>query len=258
MAHITSSANTLTEAPQKDAASKPSSAHQPDARPCILGKALALSSVVVGLSALWGMYDALAGAPRVWSLLGFEIVTLIASVFGVMTGIKPPAHARALAAYNLALTVFVAATLGRFSAIATRATTALSGSQIADSLLTDYMFVFRLVMSLFIALLATAMAFGHDKRSWKKLVVGIVLAIPVIGTFIWIAGPGKTWLLSGQTAAAATVRMIVGVVGGVVLTILLAASAQSITSAFVSRMEPLPLPQKPARKKQSKKPTKKA
>ncbi len=257
MAHTSTPANPAEDSPAAETASTPST-HQANARPSILGKALALSSIVVGLSAIWGIYDAIAGSPRVWGLLGFETVTLIAAIFGVTTGIKPPAKAQSLAAYNLALTIFVAATLGRFSAIATRATTPLSESQIATSLFSDSMFSFRIVMALFIAQIATAMAFGHDRKSWKKLIVGIVLAVPVIGTFAWIAGPGKDWLLSGQTASAGMLRMIVGVVGGVVLTILLAASVQAITSAFVSRMEPLPLPEKPARKKTSQKPTKQA
>ena len=220
---------------------------------------LAVVSIVIGLSALWGIYESLSGPTRILGLLGFESVTLVACVFGVLTGFGRFHGARSLAAFNIALTIFVATTLGRFNAIATHAQTTLSEGQIVSKLLHDPMLELRFAAAALIGVLAVVMAFGPARTSWKKLGIGIGLGIPVLAAFVWLAGPGKTWLLAGDTAGSSMLRMVVGVIGGVLLTILTASSIEEIVDSFAVRLPALPTPTRtPARKKARPKPIKKA
>ena len=47
---------------------------------------LAVVSIVIGMSAVWGIYETRSGPTRILGLLGFESVTRVSCVFGVWTG----------------------------------------------------------------------------------------------------------------------------------------------------------------------------
>lgn len=227
----------------------PETEHSKPATETRLRHAVLAVSVLVGLSALWGGYEAVAVEPKVWGLFGFEAVTLVAAGLGVLVGLGRPREAPALSAACIGATVFAAATLGRFSAIVTRSDSTFSGGQAVTRLLRDPMFDGRLVAAAVLMLIAVMLAFGTDRRSWRKFVTGIVLAVPVVAAGAWLAGPGKSWLLEGETAGGSMVRVLVGVFGGLALTLMAAASVHQTVRAFEIRLPEPPSTQRQTRGK---------
>ncbi len=201
---------------------------------------LALSALV-GLSAVWGAVDAVAREPRVWGLFGFEVVTLIAAALGVFVGLGRPREAPALGAACVGATFFAAATLGRFSAIVTRAEGTLSESQAVGRLLRDPVFDGRLLAAGAIGAIAVVFALGADRRAWRRLLLGVAMAIPVVAVTGWLLlGSGLNWLLAPAESFGGIVRIVVSVLGGVALAILASVAVHSVITAFESRLPPWP------------------
>lgn len=196
-------------------------------------------SVLVGLTAAWGAIDAVRDEPRVWGLLGFEVVTLATAALGIMLGLGRPREAPSLGAACVGATFFAAATLGRFSAIVTRSNGTVSESQAVRMLFKDPMFEGRVAAAALLLLVAAMLALGADKRAWKRFVTGIGLAIPVLAALVWLLGPGMDWLVAPVESTAGLVRVVVGLVGGLGVIILASASVDRIIRAFQDRLPPL-------------------
>ena len=196
-------------------------------------------SAAVGLSALWGAWDAIGREPRVWALFGFEIVTLAASVLGVLVGLGRFREAPALSAFSIAGAVFASATLGRFSAIVTRATDAGSEGQALRQMLKDPMFDARFCASVVLAALALCLAFGKDNRSWRKLIAGVCAAVPVLAALLWMMGSGREWLLAPVDNAADIARVVGSLLGGLALVVLASMAVHLIVRAFEVRLAPV-------------------
>lgn len=230
------------------------------------GKALRLLvlgvSVLVGLTALWGIFDALQGTPRVWGLLGFEVVTVATAVLGIFVGLGKPREAPGLAAACIGATFFAAATLGRFSAIVTRAESAISEGQAVRLLLRDPMFEGRFVAALVLLVIAACFALGNDRAAWRKLVLGGVLVVPVLASLAWLAGSGLDWLIAPVESSGGLVRVVAAAVGGVGLIIAASIAVHLVIRAFEDRLPLLGAGAcggaKPSRKTGGAKPTKSA
>lgn len=201
-------------------------------------------SLLVGLTAAWGAIDAVRTEPKVWGLLGFEAVTLVTAALGVLVGLGRPRESPALAAACIGATVFAAATLGRFSAIVTRAQETVSEGQAVRLLIRDGMFEGRLAAALLLVAVAVVLALGADRRAWRRLVVGAVMAVPVLAALVWLVGPGLSWLVAPVESSAGLVRVVLALVGGLAITILAAAAADQVIRAFQDRLPPLGAPRK--------------
>lgn len=209
-------------------------------RPIRIG-VLVVSAIVL-LSAMWGAWDAVAHNPKVWALLGFEIVTLVAGVLGVMVGIGKFREAPALSVFSAAGVVFAAAMLGRFSAIVTRTPDAGSGTQAVRHLLRDPMFDGRMIAVGVFGVLALFLAFGRDGRSWRLLAGGIVAAGLVLSGLIWAMGRGRSWILAPVETAADIARVIGSLVGALVLVVLASIAVHLLVRAFELRLPPIRVP----------------
>lgn len=196
-------------------------------------------SAAVGLSAVWGAWDAVGREPRVWALFGFEIITLAASVIGVLVGLGKFREAPALSAFSIAGTVFASATLGRFSAIVTRAADAGSEGQAVRQMLKDPVFDARFLASVVLGALALSLALGKDSRSWSKLAGGIGAALPVLATLVWMLGSGRAWLLAPVENASDIARVVGALLGGLALVVLASMAVHLVVRAFEVRLEPV-------------------
>ncbi len=194
---------------------------------------------LVGLTALWGIFDAVGGEPRVWGLLGFEVVTLVTAALGVFVGLGRPREAPGLASATIGATVFAAGTLGRFSAIMTRAEGALSEGQAVRALVRDPMFDGRLVAAIVLLAVGACFVLGSDRAAWRKLVIGSVLLIPVLGAGLWLSGSGLDWLMAPVESSGGLVRVVGAAVGGVGLMIAASVSIHLVIRAFEGRLPPL-------------------
>ena len=205
----------------------------------LLRRVVLVVCLLVGLSALWGAFDAVRMEPRVWGLLGFEAVTIVTAGLGVLVGLGRPREAPSLAAACLGATVFASATLGRFSAIVTRAEGTITEGQAVRQLAKDLMFEGRLVAAIALAAVAVLLALQNDRRAWKRLFVCVGMAIPVLGALVWLVGPGLKWLLAPVESTAGLVRVVLALVGGLGVTILGSAAVDQVIRAFQDRLPPL-------------------
>lgn len=215
----------------------PPTRHAPSRRPLRL--VVVAVCALVGLSALWGGFDAIRGEPRVWGLLGFEIVTLAAAGLGVLVGLGRPREAPGLALACVGASVFAAATLGRFSAIVTRAAGTVSEGQAVRQLVRDPVFDSRLAAAGVLVVIAVFLALGSDRTAWKRLAVGAGLLVPVVGALGWLFGPGMNWLVSPVESSGGVARIAVGLVGGIGLTIVAAVGIHQVIGAFEAGLPPL-------------------
>ncbi|HZW09696.1 MAG TPA: hypothetical protein VFF69_07315 [Phycisphaerales bacterium] len=198
-------------------------------------------AALVGASAVWGMSDAVMREPPVWGFLGFEAVTLIAAVIGILLGLGRPREAPALAAACVGATIFAAATLGRFSAIVTRSDGTVSEGQALARLVRDPVFDGRVLAAAVFVGAAVVFALGGDRRAWRRLIVGALLAAPVLAVGAWLLmGSGLNWLMAPVESFGGAVRIVVAVVGALALAILASVSAHSVIGAFESRLPPWP------------------
>ncbi len=196
-------------------------------------------SALVAASALWGVWDAVGREPQVWALLGFEIVTFVAGVLGVLVGLGRFREAPALSVFAVAGTVFASAMLGRFSAIVTRSADAGSGVQAVRQMLKDPMFDGRMLAVGAFGVLALCLAFGRDRRSWRTLASGIVLAGMVLASLAWAMGAGRAWLLAPVETAVDVARVIGSLLGGLVVVVLAAVAVHLVVRSFELRLPPL-------------------
>ena len=194
---------------------------------------------LVWLSALWGVSDAIRGEPRVWGLLGFEIVTLAAAGLGVLVGLGRPREAPGLALACVGASIFAAATLGRFSAIVTRAAGTVSEGQAVRQLVRDPVFDSRLVAAGVLVAIAVFLALGSDRGAWRRLAIGAGLLVPVVAALGWLFGPGMNWLVSPVESSGGVARIAVGLVGGIGLTITAAVGIHQVIGAFEVGLPPL-------------------
>ncbi|VAX42590.1 hypothetical protein MNBD_PLANCTO03-1644 [hydrothermal vent metagenome] len=194
---------------------------------------------LVGLTALWGILDAVRVEPRVWGLLGFEVVTVVTAGLGILVGLGKPREAPGLSAGCIAATIFAAATLGRFSAIVTRAESAISEGQAVRLLFRDVMFEGRFVAAAVLLAVAACFALGRDWAAWRKLVIGGVLLVPVLGAFVWLTGPGLGWLMAPVESSGGLVRVVGAFIGGIGLVIAASVSVHLVIRAFEDRLPPL-------------------
>lgn len=194
---------------------------------------------LVALSGAWGLIDAVRGEPRVWGLLGFEVVTLAAAVLGVLVGMGRPREAPGLGVACVAATIFAAATLGRFSAIVTRSAETVSEGQAVGLLLRDPVFEGRAVAAIVLGAIAVCFALGGNRAAWKRLAIGAGLLVPVVAASGWALGPGMGWLIAPVESFGGVVRVVVALIGGVVLTLVGSVGVHQVIGAFEASLPPL-------------------
>lgn len=198
-------------------------------------------SAIVGLSAVWGLWDSVATQPRVWGWFGFEAVTLVASVLGVLVGLGRPREAPALGTACVAGAVFASATLGRFSAIVTRSAESVSEAQAVRMLVRDPVFDGRILAAAALGALALVLALRDDGRAWKKLGLGVAAGLPVVVVLYWaLAAGGTQWLLAPVETAADVARVVGSLLGGLALVVLASMAVHLVVGAFEVRLPALP------------------
>ncbi len=133
-----------------------------------------LVSVVVGLSALPGMYLAtghLGGFA--WGIFGFEALTILAAVFGVLVGLGKFRDGFALALACLAGTILVAAVFG----IRVDARPKIGDDPTLQPWI-NRMLALRMAVVFGYAALASLAVFARDRRCWVSAMRSMACLIP--------------------------------------------------------------------------------
>jgi hypothetical protein len=185
-----------------------------------------LTCAAVGLSALAGIVVSLLlgkivpGAKPAWTMLGFEIITLVSAVLGVLFAAGRFRDAPAMALVCVAGTVFSAAVcahigvhgeLGRFSIVP------LTGG--------------RVLAAALLAALGGTCVLVRDPASWRVFLKGAILGLPMlIGVGVLAATRGaiidRLGAL-GSTGKIAVIGVYALVAGG-----MLCASVEFVVRAF--------------------------
>ncbi|MEM1329274.1 MAG: hypothetical protein AAGG07_01805 [Planctomycetota bacterium] len=170
-----------------------------------------LMGALVGVSGLWGLFQALTAEVTAWIPAGFETVTVAAAAFCVLTGLGRFRDGPAMSLGVSAGTIAVAAGFGRLAVL----------TDIGDTL-RDPTLVGRVMASALIAIVASVAVFARHSGSWPAFFRGVILsAIAVVG-----AGAGFWLLTRGPLSglmedslrpfgwlAAAIVAVVFGLVG---------------------------------------------
>lgn len=183
----------------------------------VVSSLLMLSALVVGGRLL---LDAIGGVNQNWPGLGFEAITILGCMFGVLTGLGRFREGPAMALACVLGTVLISAGLGRLSAVQTPA-----------AVLADPWFLARTALVGVLALVATVAVVSRHPKGWKTLLIGSVLGI--LGGSGLIGGYLAWGTLGGSGGALGTVlRTLVGLTGAVAVAGLLCAAVHFTVRAF--------------------------
>jgi hypothetical protein len=173
------------------------------------------------VSALGGCVEALFLQEKVaWSLLGFELVILVAGTIGVLLGLGRFRQGPALALVCVAGTVLVGTGLGRLSVLAN-----------PRAVLVDPWFVTRFLAATALVALATLCVFSRSPgKSWRSFIWSVVLGVPVL-VMLGVLWKGRG-LLAPLDSAPEAVRVAVALLGFLLMIGLVSASVHMLIRAF--------------------------
>jgi hypothetical protein len=188
--------------------------------------ALAISGAVVA-SAVIGAALALLGpvlwpnAHVAWVLAGFEVVTIVAAVFGVQVGLGRYSEAPGLALACAAGTVLVASTLAWQG----------SARNYMGVSLTPFLLA-RAVASMALGFVGAACVLRRDPRSWRWAIIGAAMAAPAGFVALAMVSDRGWRLLDTLMGTSPVQRLAVGTLGAVTVGALLAAGGHMVIRAF--------------------------
>jgi hypothetical protein len=184
---------------------------------------VALLSAVVLASALAGMVASVAAPDRpAWALFGFEFVTGVAGVLGVIMGWGRFREAPGMALACIAATVLVAAALGYKSL----QPPVLGGVSLRPFLLG------RAACAVLLAATGAYCVLSRNPRSWPMFFKGVALAMPLAAAAGVAAVPAARALVASMVGSSLLATIVSAVAAFVVLGVLACASAHLIIRAF--------------------------
>lgn len=185
--------------------------------PTGLGVVVMLISGLVAASALAGGVASMLTSPPTWFLLGFEVVTAGAAVFGVLLGLGRFPSAPGLALLCVAGAIGASGFLGYLGA----------GKEIMGVGLKPFLLARLAAAGGLAGIAAVAVLMRRPRVSLPKLLAGLACAGALAGL-----GAGA-WMASGKVSTlGAPVQAVLGLIGFTVLLGLLAASVHLIVAAF--------------------------
>jgi hypothetical protein len=194
--------------------------------PANIRATIAVAGGLVLLSALCGAVAALAANARpAWGLFGFEVVVGVAAACGVwMAGGKQGRYREGpgLAAACIAGTFLVGSVLGYLS---------LQPPTLAGVGLKPFL-AGRVLAAAVVAAAGAWCVLSRHPRSWRLLMIGVLLGAPVLAAAVVAVVPALRGVLAPITGAGAVAQMTAVVGACVVLGALLCASADFVIRAF--------------------------
>lgn len=186
-----------------------------------------VTSVVLGLSALPGLYLSIGEfSGFAWALFGFELVTLLAAVFGILTGLGKFRDGFGLALACLAGAVLLALVFG----IHVDARTKIADDPTFRPWV-NRMLLLRVLIVFGYSFCASAGVFARNPKCWGAAVKGLLCLLPVAalgGAYMKFglpfAGDG-----SGQPNA---LRVIFVLAIGLLMIILISAGGHLLIRAY--------------------------
>lgn len=188
---------------------------------------LGLCAVLV-FSALPVLWLTLARSDAtLWFSTAFELLVIAAGISGVFSGLGRFRDGWALSLACVAGTVVVCAV---FAFVEIRANFGSDAS--VAGLLKPYL-ALRLALAAALAAVASLTVFSRNPASWKLLLWGVVILVPVMGGLGWIA-TGASGLLSASraTPGAEAVRILAICLGGLVVVVVVSIGLHLLIRAY--------------------------
>lgn len=184
-----------------------------------IGALVAVLSGCVGLSALAGAAGALLTPSPTWFLFGFEVVTVVAAVFGVLVGVGRYSTGPGLATLCVAGAIGAGAMLGYVGA----------GKELFGMDLMPFVMARVAAAAVIAAVGGFSVLMRRPRVSMPRLLVGLACGAGAagIGAIVWIAR-------STVASAGVMVQAVVGLVAFSVLLGLVAAAVHQTIAAFES------------------------
>jgi len=157
----------------------------------------------------------------VWVMAGFELVTAVAALFGVLLGLGRYSEAPGLSLACIAGTVVVASVLAWQGSARNYLGVSLSPFLLA-----------RIAASGALALIGAACVLGRDPRSWRWALIGAAMAAPAALVAAAMVTDGGSRLLGALLGTSSIQRVLVGSIGGVTIGALFAAGGHMMIRAF--------------------------
>lgn len=205
--------------------------------PTGVGLFVSALSAVVGITCLGGLALSLLNRPPVWYTFGFELIALVACVFGVWTGLGRYRQGPALAILCVAGAIAVGALLGYVGAPAATTTKLATAVPALSFMGSDRELIGLPLWPLMLARAVAAAAMGaaaavivlsrQPQLSHPRLVRAMVFG----ALLVLVAAP--LWLTRAKWIALGTFpKLMIGVLGSVVALGLFAAAVHYAIRAF--------------------------
>ena len=198
---------------------------EPPRFPIVLRAVVALLSLAVAASAVAGIVVASRQGPPI--LMGFEAVILMATAFSFLIGLGFFRDAPAMGVFIAGGAILVGACLGEPRLVLRFMGSQAGGTGGVDLL--PYAYARLLVALGFFALGALIVLIQRPRTSFRRLAIGVALALPLVLMALAFGNPGvRTSILSlnGVALAGVIVVLMIVVLG------LVAASGHAIIRAF--------------------------
>jgi hypothetical protein len=226
----------MTKSMPSNAQNNPGTTDRADLPPPIPGplRAVVMAiSVIVAISAAAGAFLAvvqpsLAAGQRVsWTLMGFELVILIAAGIGVFAARGFYREGPALALACVAGTILLGSAMGWQGA----------GRQLVGVSLTPFLAA-RALASAILGAVAAWAVLSRNGRSWRPLVLGLMCGIPVLTGCAALVVPAIRRPLETALANSPVLQLGAALLGYFAATVLLSACVHLIVRAFELGREP--------------------
>lgn len=193
---------------------------------------LAAVMAAVALSGLAGMVQSIRNDPMVWASLGFEVVILAAGLAGILYALGRTAHGRAIGLFNLGGVLLVSALTARFSWHTTVNPDALGVRASVLFAVKDPWFFSRGLLGLVLMVLAAVTVLRAEAVSWRRAVIGVVLAVPPVAAAGYVASTGTSRFFPSITNATTAFTMAFSILGTLALCVLFASGIHLVIKAF--------------------------
>jgi hypothetical protein len=179
-------------------------------------------NVAAGLSAAVLLIAGATAAKPAWALLGFESITIIAAVLGVLFGLGRFRDAPGMALACIAGTIFAAAVLGWKSVTASAGQSrAVAGIPLTPVILA------QVLAALMLGAAAAFSVLSRRRAAWKPAIIGAALGSPLAIVAMAFLYRGTRPTVVGALGSPLGAVLALVVLGG-----LLAASVHLIIRAF--------------------------
>ena len=196
------------------------------------GFLFALLMGAVALSGIAALTLAAQSSPVVWATIGFEAVIMVTGLSGVLFALHRSAQGRAIGLFNLGGVLLVAAITSRFAWHTTVNPDAIGLGNSVRFAFKDPWFLSRGALGGLLVIAAIIHVLGTNMTNWRRVVVGVLLSLPLLGLGVYLFINGNDSLFPSMVDLATTLRLLTSLLGLGLFVVLFASGIHLIIKGF--------------------------